>query len=105
MWITHRAGRLPPVVHPASPVANPFGNRATVVENRRTTGAVNRPVHSPATAHPGVRRIYNGIDVELGDVTFDDADPRHVTIVRPGSDGFVDEMPGIGWSTAVANLY
>ncbi len=55
MWITHRAGSSPAVVHPASPVASPFGNRAT--QSCSTAGPPARWI-APSTPPPPRIRLF-----------------------------------------------
>jgi cyclophilin family peptidyl-prolyl cis-trans isomerase len=38
---------------------------------------MNRPIHTAAAKQRGIRRVYDCVDIQTGDVTFDDGQTGH----------------------------
>ena len=78
------AGRQPPGGGPArvagrQPVREPLD---AVRQDRRSAGAVDRAVDTPAAAHCPVGRVDDRIDLLLGDVTSYDVNSHDATLPR-----------------------
>ena len=80
------SGQLAPVVATASPgreALGPLGSAdpPALLEDRGTAAAMDRAVHAAAAEQRRVRRVHDRVDVLLGDVAFEENDPRHAAIV------------------------